>query len=466
VGCDGVYKYQERSCRLALFPSPCTVQRPREPTRRRGPLVFLVGDIICSHHLSGRAILVLSVPGPVLALANSKSDEFRRRGTFFLLFLRPPPLLTPVQMTTELPDEIVFSAVANLTTCTRTTIIWMYTRPYPPNSSYPLVVTNAGVDQGGSDTPSVNMKLINVNATLEKIDWPEVNVPQGRYRLDFYASTKVLSSNVFAVTNGPNVSCLVIPRQPPIWPSSVPPPPPGTSSTSSLSTTPSTPVAGGSTVNKGVIAGSAIGGVGVLALIAALVLWVFRRRKSRARNATPTGSVPRTKGQGSRGLHNSSDSTGAILPNSPPLSEADSDPEKSAVAYGNTKSNIPIVAPTRSYSKSSTSSRRPASMTVQPSFESRETVQSRPPRIPRRSLDSDVALPNNTTISPCPPSSPQPRYPPDRTRRASRKPVPAYDESEFSSFGSNDIPLAGRSETSLGTKVYFITPDVPLDQRN
>lgn len=377
-------------------------------------------------------------------------------------------------MSTEFPrDEIVFSVISNLTTCSGATIEWTYYRHSPPSSNYPLVVTNIGVDQGSprrrayplvprQGPAAVNITIASVNATVEKVNWTQVNVPQGWYRLDFYASTKVLSSNAFTVTNGPDLSCLAVPPQ---HPSSTPPPPAGTPSTDSISLTSSTPVTGGSSVNTGAIAGGAVGGVGFLAVIAGLVLWVFRRRKSRARNATPTGPVPRTKGQGSKGFHNPSDSRGAILPNSPQLSEADSDPEKSAVVYDNTKPSVAVIAPSRSYSKSSTSSKRPASMTVQPSFESRETVQSRPPRVPRYSLDGAAVPPNKTMIPPSP-SFPHPRQPSDRTRRASRKPVPAYDESEFSSFGSNDIPLSGRSETSLGTKVYYITPDAPLDQRN
>jgi len=388
-------------------------------------------------------------------------------------------------MTTEIPfprDEIIFSAVPNLTTCTRTTIVWTYSWPFPPRMIYPLVVTNIGVDQGGlrrrdyplvprQGTAVVNMTLANINAGLERVDWTQVNVPQGRYRLDFYALTRVLSSNVFTVTNGPDMSCLVAVSQPPTLPSSTQQLPSSTPPSSTPSSTPSTnasssiPVAGGSSVNKGVIAGAVIGGVGVLALIALLVLWVSRRRNSRARNATPPGFAPRTRGQGSRRF-NSSDSTGAILPISPQLSESDFDHEKSAVAYHNTSPDLAITVPIRSYSKSSTSSKRPASMTVQPSFESRETVQSRQSRILRRSLDGGATPPDKATFPPSPSSPSRPRHPSDRTRRGSRKAVPAYDESEFSGFGSNDIPLAGRSETKFGRKVYYITPDVPLDRRN
>ena len=377
-------------------------------------------------------------------------------------------------MTTTFPrDEIVFAVISNLTTCSGATIEWMYNRPDPPSSNYPLVVTNIGVDQGTplrreyplvsrQGTTAVNKTLININAAMQRANWTQVNVPQGWYRLDFYASTKVLSSNVFAVTNGPDVSCLVAPSQ---TPSSTPPPPSSTSTGSPSDTSPtSVPVR--SSVNTGAIAGGVVGGVGLLALIAALVLCVFHRRNSRSRNATPTGSMNRTKGQGSKGFHNPSDSTGAILPNSPHMSDADFDPEKSAVAYDHTKPSLTIMAPTRAYSESSTSSKRPASMTVQPCFESREMAHPRPPRVPRHSLDGSLVPPHKTAIPPSPSSLASPRYPSDRARRASRKPVPAYDESEFSSIISNDIPLAGRSETSIGTKVYYITPDVPLDQRN
>ncbi|KAF9653726.1 hypothetical protein BDM02DRAFT_3265434 [Thelephora ganbajun] len=392
-------------------------------------------------------------------------------------------------MTTTIPtDEIVFSTVPSLTTCSQVTIGWAYHGTTPPTSNYPLVVTNIGIDQGSlsrREYPSVsrrsatvvNMTLSAINPSLDKFDWLKVNIPQGRYRLDVYTTVEVLSSNLFNVTNGVDVSCLVAPSQSSILSSSAPSvtPPFPTHSTSSTNN-PSIPVVGNLSVSKGVIAGAIVSGVAVLALIAVIALWALRRRRTIARNATPPGSVPRTKGQASRGLHNPSDSTGTILPfgggnqeNSPQFSTSEEDfaSEKSTVAFDDNKLNLTPIVATRSYSKSSTSSRRPVSMTVKPSFESRETVQSRPSRQPRRSLDSSMVPPNKTTLAPSPPSPSHPRYPSDRTRRASRKPVPVYDPSEFPSSESNDIPLSARPETDLsgGAKIYYLIPDAPPGQR-
>lgn len=304
------------------------------------------------------------------------------------------------------------------------------------------------------------MTLSEVDPSSESFDWPEVDVPQGRYRFDAYFSGQVLPSNLFTVTPGSeaSASCLVPPWKLPFPSSSTSSPSQSTSATSPI------PVVGATSVNKGVIAGGVVSGMAVLALIASLALCVLRRR-ARARRAIPTRSVPRTKGQVSKALHNSSDSTGAILTNYPQLSEEDFGSEKS---YDDTQPIPTLTAPPKSHLRSSVSNRRPVSMAVKPSFESHGTAQSLPLRSPCRSLDSSAAPPNKTAL-PTSPSFPSPtRYPSQRARRASRKPVPAYDASEFPSSGSDDIPLSGWSGTghSDGTKVHYLIPDAPLEQRN
>lgn len=343
---------------------------------------------------------------------------------------------------TVLTDEVVFSTVPRLTTCSPAKISWIHQGTIPVPSSYPLVVTNIGVDQGD----------------LSRREYPLV--PR--------QSTAAVNMALLMI-----LSCLVASSQCSILLSSTPSV--TLTSTPSPSITSPTPVSGNSSANKAMIAGGIVSAVVVLALTATVALWVSRRRKTITQNSTPSGSVPRTKGQTSKGFHNSSDSTGAILRTfsggnqeafpQMSVSEEDLDSEKFAVAYDDIKPNPPPVAATRPYPESSTSSRRPVSMTVKPSFEYRETVQSKLPRQPRRSLDSSMVLPAKTIIPPSPPSLPQ--YPSDRTRRSSRKPVPAYDPNEFLSPEANDIPLSGRSETSLGygKPTYYIIPDVPLEQR-
>ena len=381
--------------------------------------------------------------------------------------------------TTIQTDEIVFSTVPSLTTCSSTTITWAYVATTPVTSFWPLVVTDVGIDQEGHSrrgypllfrrSAVINVTLAAIHPSMGAFQWPSVSIPQGRYRLDVYASAKVMSSNVFNVTNGSDTSCLAGSFQSSIQPSS------GTSistpsSTGNPSAIPPTTVPGGS-MHKGLIAGTAVSGVAILFLIAAVALWVFRRR-----NATSPGSAPGTKGQLSKALHHQMDSIGATLPfvgrnqeNFPQssASEDDSHSEKTAVIYDQTKPSAPSIAAAKTYSRSSLSSRRPVSMAVKPSFESRETIQSNMSRQTHRSLDSSAVRPNNTAFPYSSPSSPHPRYPTDRTRRASRKPVPVYDPNEFPGAESNGIPLSGRSEMGLldRKQTFYLIPDPPLEQR-
>jgi len=223
-------------------------------------------------------------------------------------------------------------------------------------------------------------------------------------------------------------------------------------------------------VHKGLVAGTAVSGVAILFLIAAAALWVFRRR-----NATPPGSAPKTKGQSSKALHHQIDSIGAILPfvsrnqetfPQSSASEDDSHSEKTTVVYDHSKPSSPSIAAAKTYSRSSLSSRRPVSMAVKPSFESHETIQSNMSRQTHRSLDSSAVHPNNTIFPSSSPSPPHPRYPTDRTRRASRKPVPVYNPNEFPGTESNSIPLSGRSEMGLldRRQTFYLIPDPPLEQ--
>lgn len=367
-------------------------------------------------------------------------------------------------MTTTPTNQIVFLTVPNLVTCGAVTIEWTYNSTTPPTSNYPLVVTNVGVNQGGlnrrkyslvprQSTTVVNTTLAMVNVSTGRFDWAKVNIPQGWYRMDIYATAEGIPSNIFNVTNGLDVSCVVVPSIPSSFVSSVTP----TSSYSRSHTTSSTnipsgtstPVVGNSSARKRAVVGGIVGGVAVLALIAAIALWMYRR-KTRAQTATPRSAVPAIKGRGPKGHHNPSDSTGAILPcgsgnqrDSPQISTSEDDfaSEKSALADDDTTPKLPSAAATKSFP---TSSKRPSSMVVKPSFESCETPQSRPSTSP-----------------------PQSRHPSDRTRRTSRKPVPVYNPGEFPGSEPNDIPLSDRPEVILGggKKIYYLIPDTPLEQR-
>lgn len=274
--------------------------------------------------------------------------------------------------------------------------------------------------------------------------------------MNIYAPAGVIPSNVFNVTNGLDISCVVTPPQSSVSPSSSVLPATSNQSPSLVTSPTNTPsvatptsAVGNSPVQGRAIAGGVVGGVAVLALIAAVALLLHRRRKARSRNTNPPSTFPRTKGQPPKANHNLSDSTGAILPfdggskeNSRQLSTSDEDfaSEKSAAADNDAMPKLPSIAVTRSHSMSS---QRPASMVVKPSFESYESAQSRPATSPSHS-----------------------RYPPDRSRRASRKPVPVYNPSEFPTSEPNDIPPSGPPETALGgSKVYYLIPDAPLEQR-
>jgi hypothetical protein len=360
--------------------------------------------------------------------------------------------------------NLTIFTVPNLLTCSTVTIEWLYNGTTPPTSNYSLVVTNIGVNQSGlsrrehplvprQSTSVVNMTLGAVNVTTGSFDWIKVNIPQGWYLMNIYAPAGPIPSNVFNVTNGLDVSCVVgLSESSTLSSSSL-----VTSTSPSQSVYPTTNIPFAktptTTMQKGAIAGCVVGGGVVLALIAALFLWLSWRRKARARKATPLSAGPRSKGQPSKGNHTPSDSTGAILhyggnrQNSRQLSTSEEDcgSEKSAVA-DDTMPKLPSIAATRSHPQPSspTSDRRPASMVVKPSFESYDSVQSRPSTSPAHS-----------------------RYPPDRSRRASRKPVPAYNPTEFPRSEPNDIPLSNSPETILGngTKIYYLIPDAPLEQR-
>ena len=369
-------------------------------------------------------------------------------------------------MTTVTTPDIVFLTVPYLVTCSEVTIQWTYNATTPPTSDYPLVVTNIGLDQSGLNrrgyplasrqrTTVVNTTLAAVNVSTGKFYWPKVNVPQGWYRMNIYAKAGVILSNPFNVTNGLDTSCVVAQPQPSIPASSsispaTPTSPDSLSSTNGLPVATKPSVVGNSSVRKGAIAGGVVGGVIFLLLIAAVVIWLHPRRKTRARKATPS----RTKGRPFGGDHDPSDSTGAILPlgdqgfkGNPPRSWSEdftSDKDKYAAVNHDTLPRLPSTAVAKSYSKSSTSGRRPTSMIVKPSFESYDSVQSRPSTAPSHS-----------------------RPPPNRIRRTSRKPVPEYDPNEFSTPESNDIPLSGLSETTPGgIKTYHLIPDAPLWQRD
>ncbi|KAF9788142.1 hypothetical protein BJ322DRAFT_1047256 [Thelephora terrestris] len=358
-----------------------------------------------------------------------------------------------------------FLTVPNLLTCSAVTIEWTYNGTTTPASNYPLVVSNIGVSQSGpsrrgyplaarQSTAVVNVTLAEINVSTGNFTWPKVNIPQGWYRMDIYAPEGVIPSNTFNVTNGLDFSCVVAPPQSSISPSS------SVSTTTSSHSSPLSPAtsptntstvlaADNSSVRRRTIAGGVIGGVAILLLIAAVALLLSRRRKTRTRGTIPPATFARSKGQPSRANHEPSDSTGAILPfdggskdNSRQLSTSDEDfaSEKSAVTDHDTMPKLPSIAVTRSRS---TTSQRPASMIVKPSFESYESAQSRPSTSP-----------------------PHSRYPPDRSRRASRKPVPVYNPSEFPNSETNDMPPSCPPETALGgSKVYYLIPDAPLEQR-
>lgn len=355
-------------------------------------------------------------------------------------------------MTTAPTPDIVFLTVPNLLTCSEVTIQWTFNATTPSTSDhYPLVVTNIGIDQGGLDrrehplvarqtTAAVNTTLTVIDVSTGKFDWPKVNIPQGWYRMNIYATAEAIPSNIFNVTNGLDVSCVVTPSQSSIPPSSSTSPatPTSTGSPSSInspSVTTSPLVVGNSSVKTGAIAGGAAGGVVVLLLIVAIVVRLSRRRRARTRN----------KGQTFRGHRSQLDSKMEIPPFdvegkqacqfSNPEDYAPA-PEKIAVAEDHTLPTLPLTPGL--YSKSSASSNRPTSV-IRPSFDS-EQVRPRP--------------------------STSPPYSQSRGQRTTRKPVPAYDPDEFPTNGSNSIPLSCPPGTIQGGGGrYLIYPDLPHPPR-
>lgn len=357
-------------------------------------------------------------------------------------------------MTTATTPGVAFLTVPNLVTCSEVTIEWTYNATLPPTSVYPLVVTNIGVEQSGlhlreyplvsrQSTAVVNTTLAAVNASTGRFDWPKVNIPQGWYRMNIYATAGIIPSNVFNVTNGLDVSCVVTPLQSSLPPSSstLPLTPASTdtpSSTNSPSVTTTPVVMAVSHVKRNaIIAGTVTGGI-VLFAVAVLCLYRwYHRRKTRIRNPSPA-TGPRNKGQQPRREHHKSDSSGAILsfdkehPRHLSMSEEDSDLEKFYLADRRFLQNPPLTAP-----------QRPRSTRIEPmvaaaSFDSYDSDQPRP----------------STSPSPSHNSSP-------RTRRTSRKPVPVYDPKEFPPE-SNGAPLSGLPGTTVDRKpTFLLVPDLP-----
>jgi len=398
-----------------------------------------------------------------------------------------------------------------MTTCSSGSIVW--DGGTNASAPFPLVVTNIGVPQ----TPGLARPLVGrrsavspVNETLDdRADplagsflWSEVNIPQAWYQIVAYTQAGEVKSNDFLVTNGTNTLCLAVANSTSSSSSTY------HASTNSLTPSPTpTPSPALSVLSKSytsAIAGGVVGGVAFLVLLIALLFFCRRRSSRRAPSSKWAAEVgvkrPQSRSVTKNG-HSATESTGAIV--SPPVSNPDHGeiPIKTPMSTVSSEEDMPTASGKRVlYSdpirpgpvrKSSTSSLRSE---WQKSFSSHRTSETTVPIHDRsspgrqsidhrRSIDNTLFSPphRQSTTSIVMSHLTEENRPPkdfDRSssgRRASRKPVPAYNATEFNasnSSSSGDIGVdretvnTRKSQSSLFTEnsdrpVHYLIPDAP-----
>ncbi|KAK7042974.1 hypothetical protein VNI00_008711 [Paramarasmius palmivorus] len=264
---------------------------------------------------------------------NVRGGHFARQDTTAQF---PPNTLSPdstASSTSAQPSGssvLFFGVIDTLTTCQPAQIRWTFAGPVAPID---FTITNIGVTQdpppsssatgaspsntftnddppipgggvGGARTraaraePSdagftVSTIASSVNPKSSAFSWPKVNVPQGWYRCiaTFTDPNRSPSfstgSSPFFVQNGTDVSCII--SSPGSSSTSAPTGSPTTSGDGSENT--SAPVgAAQSHVNTGAIAGGVVGGVALLAVVAAVFLCMrCRRNKAGVSASTARG---------------------------------------------------------------------------------------------------------------------------------------------------------------------------------
>jgi hypothetical protein len=412
------------------------------------------------------------------------------------------------------PSNIAFHTVSDMTTCSSSSIVW----DAGANTGAPflLVVTNIGVPQ----TPGSARRLVvrespvsPVNETLDvqadpsagSFSWTKVNVPQAWYQIVAYTRTGEVKSNDFLVVNGTDTSCLAVADPSSSSGSSSP------ASTNTPSPTPSpSPTPGASSRSRaGAIAGGVVGGIAFLALLIALLFFCRRRSSRRApsRKWAAEAGVKRPRSRSiSKNGHGATESTGAIVS---PVSNPDHGeiPIKMPKSTVSSEEDMPTGFGKRVlYSdpirpgpirESSTSSLRSewrksfSSTAIHRTPETAAPLHDRPSGRQsidhRRSMDSTLFFQphrQSTTSIVMSPLTEESRLPKDvdrssSGRRASRKPVPAYNVAEFdtsNSSSSGDIGVdrqtvdTKKSQSSLFTEnsdrpIHYLIPDAPPPQK-
>jgi hypothetical protein len=155
-----------------------------------------------------------------------------------------------------------------MTTCQSDNIVWDYAGPIPAQLT--LVLTDANVNQSTTNPPppAITMTLsANIDATVGNWTWPQVNVSSGYYILQGVIPGVTAETDKFFVANGSDTSCIqpqsLTPSQTPI----------GTSSKK---------------INVGAIVGGTVGGVVVITV--ALVALLLFRSNSRSRSRQPAAA--------------------------------------------------------------------------------------------------------------------------------------------------------------------------------
>ncbi|KAM6492530.1 hypothetical protein JOM56_012254 [Amanita muscaria] len=191
--------------------------------------------------------------------------------------LPSPPVSNPPPSNTSSSNPLLkFNNVPQLITCQSATFNWTYSDSATPQLIL-SIVTNRSVSfsNGTSATPTVNRVLSStVDPNISTYTWHAVDVPQGWYKL--YATIPAKSFNIsadFFVMTGSDVSCLLSSSS---------------ASSASSSSRPSTNIAA--------IVGGVLGGMALLLSAAIILLLYYRRNRMDKSESRTTDSGKRGRG--------------------------------------------------------------------------------------------------------------------------------------------------------------------------
>lgn len=398
-------------------------------------------------------------------------------------------------------QSLSFVTPTEVTTCQDTLIQWEYAGS--SGELLTLGISNVNVTQTGIDpAPPLTIQPLAYDLApgADNWTWSPVNLTMGYYFVIGGAGKIAAQSDIFLITNGSDTSCLVAPTPTPA-PSSTMVTSTSSSSTRSHSVTSSPTGAPTSTAKKsnaGAIAGGVVGGILVLLLIGGIIMMLMRRknRSARARRSLsdPRDPFTRAKPTGAARHHGPSESTGGMLSDiGPAIATAVDAHSNENLYFGDEKggspgklSSIDAVAQlayaggAHHRSSSSSSLNQPPTARTSLSHSRASPSNGRRPSLDTADyLRSERSLSNPSAQRQLPPrtaalieSIPMARSSSGQSRRASRKPVPQYDESELQATASEiSLPMPLSQDSGIGLRhqgssgdvrpVHYLIPDLP-----